>query len=724
MSHARQRQQFWRGRRVTFLSPWMLLGLSALSLPVVIHLLSRPQTRSLKWAAMRFVPREAPPRRSRRWPEDWPLMLLRCAVLAAVVAAMSRWVLGSGAAGTSAALQGILVIDTTLSTASGKPTTLDLERQWARHCVENLPAGSRIGLWAVGGGGGGGGGAGAGGSPRATARRIIAEPTDDVPTVLQAIDELQPTGCGGDMATALRQAAQSVGPSGTVWALSDFQAATWPAQPRLQNTPAAAVVLVRCGGLPAANMAIVSVTAATPVAIDAVARFEIVVRNFGTTEQLNVPVTLRIDDPTGQSAAAPADQTVLDRIGPGQSRAVNLGCRISHAGQSLVSAAVPLDTLPQDDTRHLAVKAHKKLRLLLAESSRGTDVRSADGFYLAGLLSGGSLFDVQRVSTADIASGRASVEDVDALVVCGGAMLPALGPVMKYFSARGCGVLLFPGGREGPACADFGLAKAQPEVPSTHLAGQQPVHPITSRWIAQAETSLTQVTATRRWPLPTDGFASVVNWADGSPAVVAATMPQGGRVVVFGLSAQTITGDFPLRPGVFVPLVHEAARWAASGESEAASFTSGAPVTINLPATAAGKMVHVICRSATRDALLTRAVNQGGVCRAELSDALPLLPGAYTVEIDRQVEGDKHWLTIAPETSESDLSSTIDAATMWPGGRVVDAGSALTSAAPSPQTSGGQTELSRTWLIAALAGVLLETLWVLGRGKQPVRERP
>jgi hypothetical protein len=102
---------------MSFLSAVFLWGLPLVTVPVVIHLLHRRRRDIIQWGAMRFLV-EATTRRRRVWRiEDLLLMLLRAAVVAAVILALARPLLQSHWFGASGARDVILVFDTSMSTA-------------------------------------------------------------------------------------------------------------------------------------------------------------------------------------------------------------------------------------------------------------------------------------------------------------------------------------------------------------------------------------------------------------------------------------------------------------------------------------------------------------------------------------------------------------------------------------------------------------------------------
>jgi hypothetical protein len=73
-----------------FLNPWLLAGLGAVALPIIIHLVRRQAAKPIDWGAMRFLfDTVAMRRRKMEW-EDLLLMAARCLLLGLVALAIAR----------------------------------------------------------------------------------------------------------------------------------------------------------------------------------------------------------------------------------------------------------------------------------------------------------------------------------------------------------------------------------------------------------------------------------------------------------------------------------------------------------------------------------------------------------------------------------------------------------------------------------------------------------
>lgn len=120
-----------------FAQPWAWLGLAALAVPIAIHLLARQQAVRARFPTLRFIQINELSAISRHRLTDIPLLLVRLAILAAIVAAIAgpRWSAQASGAGPSALA---VVVDTSASAAG------DEGRKAAQTAVANVPTSTVI----------------------------------------------------------------------------------------------------------------------------------------------------------------------------------------------------------------------------------------------------------------------------------------------------------------------------------------------------------------------------------------------------------------------------------------------------------------------------------------------------------------------------------------------------------------------------------------------------
>src|SRR4249920_3729888 len=75
---------------MSFLTPFFLVGLSALAIPVLIHLIQRERKRVVEFPSLMFLRKIPYQSVRRRRIRDWLLLAMRLAALALIVLAFAR----------------------------------------------------------------------------------------------------------------------------------------------------------------------------------------------------------------------------------------------------------------------------------------------------------------------------------------------------------------------------------------------------------------------------------------------------------------------------------------------------------------------------------------------------------------------------------------------------------------------------------------------------------
>src|SRR5262245_47425553 len=133
-----------------FLSPWMLAGAAAVSIPIALHFFYRARYRPLPWAPMKFL-KEAIEQTSRRLKfQEWVLLALRILAILLLALALARPGFKTATtAGRGEAIDAVLVFDTSYSMAArdGDKTRLDRAKDAALAVLDTLPANSSVQIY-------------------------------------------------------------------------------------------------------------------------------------------------------------------------------------------------------------------------------------------------------------------------------------------------------------------------------------------------------------------------------------------------------------------------------------------------------------------------------------------------------------------------------------------------------------------------------------------------
>src|SRR5437867_3310801 len=131
---------------MAFLNPLLLFGIGAVSVPIVIHLLTKRKIKRVVWAAMQFL-RPVVQRNQRRINlEDLILLALRCLLLMLLALALARPALRKAGAFFSGrgAQTAVIAIDNSasMSATDGVSSRFEKAKKAAEQLIDALPAGS------------------------------------------------------------------------------------------------------------------------------------------------------------------------------------------------------------------------------------------------------------------------------------------------------------------------------------------------------------------------------------------------------------------------------------------------------------------------------------------------------------------------------------------------------------------------------------------------------
>jgi hypothetical protein len=178
-----------------FHNPYMLLGLAALAIPIIIHLLNRRRYDIVDWGAMQFLQVSEVTRR-RIFIEELLLLLLRMGLIALLVLGLALPYFTSPALGKLAPRVNrdvVLIFDGSYSMGSldsqGK-TPHDAAREWALGYLDDLTAGDSVAVLQA----------------KETVIPVVGEATHDLARAREAIRKMSGPSGGCDWRTAVKTA--------------------------------------------------------------------------------------------------------------------------------------------------------------------------------------------------------------------------------------------------------------------------------------------------------------------------------------------------------------------------------------------------------------------------------------------------------------------------------------------------------------------------------------
>jgi hypothetical protein len=592
-----------------FFLPFALVG----ALPILVHLIGRPQARVRKFAALELLARSQ--RQTSRWLRlrERLLLVARTLAMIAIPVLLARPYLehSSPLGYYSGRQSAVLILDDSLSMSyqaglMGHQTHFDRAKSQTRDLLEGM-AGSEVALLR-----------GSKGSSAA-----IPELTQDLSEVRHALGTLEPTYRTSDLAAALSQALQILSSATIedrrVYIFSDFA----------QKDLAGIAVPDGIGLIPidVAERSVLENHAVTKLELTQVdARtvdVAVEVCNFSDKPLKDFPVTLRregeviaqglIDVAARQSATKHFTQVL------GEDR-----------GLAAFSAEIEPDRLPLDDRRYAALSTEGSLRVLILDGDLRAVRRESGSFFLETALKTGRPGTPMEVTVAQ-PDEAPKLADFDVVFVSdvktpptglasfvrnGGGLFVAVGPQVDEDAYNATGILPLP-------------------LASNKRSSVLDISVEHNDW--GLELGPTVVGQADRFALYRPGHRAEVlmRLSDGTPLLTGAREVGKGRVLLFGSSLDNEWNDFPLQP-TFLPF--------ATSVTALLANRSAAPPTDVEP----GQPRRVPADAEVKPPT-GRRVSPGDLFRA--TD----VPGLYRTYVAQKERADQSFV-VNPSPQESDLS--------------------------------------------------------------------
>lgn len=665
-------------------SPAMLWGLAGISIPVIIHLLSRRRATVIDWGAMQFLEIG---RLARRKFQITELLLMagRMALLAFVALAVARPFftpeIASGGAGALSALpvgaglggtprDVVLVLDGSESMArsAGGTTPRKEAVRWSREFLKRLPGGSSVAIL----------------DARARVRPIVEPPSFDKQALGKALaDAPEPRG-PSDLASAVSEALRVLESTKNtdrdIVILTDGQRQAWKpgetarwdllralhAQARRQTGLSPRIWALDVGSdvesvgadglVDPLRLAHGLVPTGLPITI------ETAVANAGPGP-LTRSAELLVD-----GVAVAGSARTIGPVPPGSKAPARFKTSIAVPGDHVLSVRLDPadDPLPLNDEASVPVGVAEALPVLLVDGEPGIGpLESETAFLRAALEPSGDdtpSVDARVIPPDGLSSGTLS--DFKVLIL---ANVESLGPsqsgAVAEFLTRGGGVLVLPGGRVDADAYNNALFRdAKGWLPASlgefrgqYRARKPEAHPDPRSFSGRVMGPFGQgeapplgrasLFAYRVLEPASDPKAEVLARLDtGDPWLVGRPFGRGRVIEVAGpLDAEG--GTLPVNPD-FVPWLHTLVFHLADPSASGGPIKPGETVRVDLPEAPQDKIEHVQVDLPSGGQLKASVVNQADRWSVEFSDTSE--PGIYRIHLPGpkggtalvQVEGD------------------------------------------------------------------------------------
>jgi hypothetical protein len=634
---------------MAFLAPLFFLGLAALAIPVIVHLIQRERKDVIEFPSLMFI-RQIPYQSvERRRIHNWLLLALRAAAMTLLVAAFTRPFFTEdpleAAGATGGAREVVILLDR--SASMGYADHFARAQAEAKQIVAGLGNEDAATLVLFG--------MGAEENIRATNDRGRLE---------AAIDAAAVTSDGTRFAPALRLAqsllTRSSKPRKEAFLISDFQRAGWERQEAIHLPEGATLAPISVASVETSDLAVSSV-ALQRASFEGQERVTITagLTNRGAGEIASRPVALEIDGRTIESRPV--------SIGPNASGSVTFSPVTASSPSMRATVSAGTDSLPADNKFHFVISPSRPVSVLIIQ---GEGAPADSSLYVSTALSIGTSppFRADVVPAARVTPQH--LERRSVVVLNDSTQISTqINDQIVRFVQQGGGLLTILGEKNPWSTAELPLLPGKPGGPVDRLgrgsAGTLGFldysHPIFDEFKdpRNGNFSNTRFFSYRALaPLP--GDAVLARFDDGAAAMVERKVG-AGRAIAFTSKLDGDWSDFPRQP-LFLPLLQETMRYLAQYEEPVAWYTVGRMLDISVPLAALvreGSAAEAAASGGRKPSAVVMApsggqttLGEGGTQSLQLTEQ-----GFYSVRV--QGTGERRPIEVAVnlDPAEADLSA-------------------------------------------------------------------
>ena len=637
---------------MTFLNPLVLLGMAAAAIPILLHLFNLRRLEKIDFSTLAFLKELQKTKIRRLKVRQLLLLFLRTLLILVLVTAFSRPTIRSSYVGgvrSQAKTTAVLIVDNSFSMTSleGNGQLLRQAKEKATGLLQLMNEGDEVYLIRSA-------------DVSSFASATPSEGMRDFATVRSAIQNIEPSYVHGTIDDALRLAAKFLSSSKNinreVYILSDFKLGGLDdilahRDPESIFPNGTRFFLLPFGKNTRQNIGIESLKIENALfSVGNPLTIKVKLDNYGTQNLKNGVISVFLN---GTRVAQKAFDVQAQNSGETE-------FTLTPTSTGYLDGMVELqdDDLDFDNQRAFAVFIPDHLNILLV--GKPDDLR-----YVKLALSAQPLQGESMIKLSTVSADRLSTNEIDAanvIVFCNpGELSAAQGMQLQSFVESGGGLMFFPGSQTDstsfrsfwttalnvPPILSVGVNRSTPNQPSSMIefdridfrhpifesmfeeetlkhptsvsASAEELHHIESPSIhnhVQYQTNIQSI--------------PIISLSDGSPFMLEQRMKKG-VVLLFSVSATTDWSDFPLK-GIFVPLLHSSASFAAQQRSILPQFTVGQEVNLNLRNVPSSK---VEIQNPEKVDITVEVSNTRGESALRFPGAS--LPGIYTVKSGKSV---------------------------------------------------------------------------------------
>jgi len=594
---------------MSFLSPWYLLGLLGIGIPLAIHLIRRQRAERVVLPTVRFLKRVPKKLFYFQRIQQWLLLVLRVAIAGLLAIAFARPVItGVYAQRAGAAPQSLVILlDTSMSMRyadrfdKGKAAVISLLR--------SLQQGDEAAIVTF-----------------ADSPGAMKPLTTDLTALEAFVRNIPAPGYRAThFLTALHLADQILQSAHyqekTVVLVSDYQRSAAPASSGIWTlSPGIRFKGIKVGGTKTSNLTVTDVrTIQRPAQGQETHLIVGRIHSLGTDPVPEARVFLAIDG--SELTSGPLDLRDRSEI------VVKFPVTVNQAGLHRGTLTVAGDRFEPDNTHYFTVRVEPPLRVLCIKGESVAGVADDKAYWFRSALERqvASPFQVDLVDPQELLPDALASYAVVVLMDVGNLAREQIDALQSYVKGGG-GLLLAPAG--GVDGADFNrnygeltpalLRRKQVSSDETALTiTQVHGHHSVVRFLQNGEA--TDFSAARfhgYWRTePVDGSDVILRFENGDAVLVAKRLGNG-RVLLFASSLDPEWNNFP-RQVTYLPLMHESVRYLAGSQDQKDAYRVGEIVPLSVAPGGAARVKspqgeETLLRSTAADLAFYRATDQPG----------------------------------------------------------------------------------------------------------------
>ncbi|QDV21532.1 hypothetical protein Pan153_62220 [Gimesia panareensis] len=584
-----------------FASPWLLMGLLAAGVPVLIHLLHKRKFIETEWAAMKFL-LAATKKYSRRVRfEQLLILLVRCLILLLLAIAFSRpyWSARGAFFETAAPVHRILVIDTSFSMRwqNEDRDKFATAKEMAQALVSGSNTGDAFQLIQI---------------SSVSPQTLISRPSRQQSYVLDEINRLQPTEEYGDVTQSLQSALEFLGQAQElaqkeVIVISDFQAESWaPLESEAGDarvlslldaiSKKATLVLKDVGQTDEPNLAIVDFDSPSVFAtLNQPVRLSVTLHNFSPLNREGVNLQLYVDDQL-------VNQKPVNLPANTDTHA-EFTHQFTRIGDHRLEARIADDQLPLDNRRWKVMPVKKEINVLLVNGRQSGEAMGKATDFLELALSPSlreqpwqGVIKPHVISEGELANTE--LELYDSVVICDVALFTDHErDLLKGYVKRGGGLIVSLGDQvdannynqtlfqPGSGLMNLKLLDRRGDAKQKSQIFEfdplQYQHPVIEIFKGNPDAGLetTQIYEYVQTEVPPDSNNRLVlNYDTGDPAVIESTLGRG-KILLITTALDRRWGSWAVWPS-FPPMMNEFVLDVATGKWGRRESLIGQPLEI------------------------------------------------------------------------------------------------------------------------------------------------